>query len=186
MFDVKLWTPPDNHGRQRCLWVGTVKGFDELGELVESSGCVGGVLDYMPELTETEAFCRRQAKRGRQFFRAGYTLEGKKTIKWHLSTHEPFMVDVHRTKWLDDMVYAVRKRDLTFPAKYVDDEQGRLFTHLRSPKKVTEEGRDGLPETRWRHEPTNPDHQFHRTALGFLAGFLVTRGAGGGRSSYQE
>ena len=162
LYDVQLYQAENSSGVANCVWAGTVEDFDELEKLAYDSGVRGGVVDYMPELKGAAKFCAKMNKRGFQFVRAAYTLDGADAPRFELSKEHPNLVNVHRTLFAEDMVEAVRKRLLRFPEAYTQDETSRWFQQMRAPRREYVAARQGgIPVLRWNHDDGRPDHQFH-------------------------
>lgn len=166
LFDVQIYQAPDTNGIAVCTWAGTVKGFPELEALVMESEVAGGTIDYQPELAGARKFCEDMDSVGLQFYRTAYTLEAPTGPKFRPNENENHLIDVNRTKMADDMVAMVRGKipeDGTFRyvAKLTENEDGRWFKHMRSPRRELVPGPKGIPVVRWKHVESNPDHQFH-------------------------
>lgn len=166
VFDVQIYQKPDRYGTAVCTWAGTVQNWQELHALADESQVAGGVIDFQPELKAAEEFAERRRHKGQIFWRCAYTIQGEAGPKFDFDNEQPGIVKVNRTRMADEMVGLVRGRKLRFTKRLALDETGRWFEHMRSPKRVSAPGAGGIMKTRWEHEESRPDHQFHCTLYG--------------------
>jgi len=169
VFDVAIFQKVYPGQKPRCTWVGTVKNWAELSRLVEDSQVAGGVIDFGPEQKAAQEFCQTQRGLGRWFVRVAYQLsEGAGQPDWRWDQQDPLLLQANRTGACDTMVMRVRKGEWLFPKRVVIDSLGRWAQHMKSPKRVVEYDERGKAKTRWHHEETRPDHQFHVCVYGSI------------------
>ncbi len=162
VFDVQIWTKREVGVEPRCCWMGTVSGWVELEHLILESGVAGGCIDYGPDGIASLEFCKRQRARGLFFVRVAYWMsEAPGQPDWKYDSQDALLLQANRTAVIDTMVLKVRKGQMKFPKRIVIDKQGRWAMHMKSPRRVVEYNDAGKAKTRWGHEETRPDHQFH-------------------------
>ncbi len=179
LFDVQLWTKAEPGIPSRCCWVGTVSGWTELAYLIEESQVAGGVMDYGPDGIQSLEFCKGQRARGRFCLRVAYWMsEAPGQPDWKYDSNDALLLQANRTAVIDTMCQKVRKGVMKYPKRIVQDKQGRWAMHMKSPRRVVEFNDAGKAKTRWDHEETRPDHQFHVTT--FASVYLEAIGIKGG------
>lgn len=163
LFDVQIFKKrtdlrvEDDH----CVWAGTVNSWAELGALVQDSGVISGLIDYMPELKQAQEFCQEQARMGRLFKRVAYAIHSDLGQDWVPDSEDRLLIKANRTLCCDKMVADVRAGRLRYPSRLVRDPESRFAKHMISPRRVLEPDRSGIPKPRWDHDESRPDHQFH-------------------------
>ncbi len=179
LFDIQLWTKGDAGIESKCVWVGHVSGWTELEYFIEESGAMGGIVDYGPDGVASAEFCKRMRARGKWFTRIAYWMsEAPGQPDWKQDAQDPLLLQANRTAVIDTMCLKIRKGQLKFPARVVRDGQGRWAEHMKSPRRVTEFNDAGKAKTRWDHEETRPDHQFHVTTFASVYLEAVARRGG--------
>lgn len=164
LFDVQIWKAPVIGQPPTCCWIGTVRDWRELYQLVEESKVMGGAIDFGPENKAALEFCEHQRSAGKYFVRIAYTLsETPGGPDWAYDRNDPLLIQANRTASCDTMVMEVRQGKVRFPARLIRDQLGRWSQHMKSPKRVVEYDDRGKLKIRWHHEETRPDHQFHCT-----------------------
>lgn len=161
-YDVQLFKAPGRGKPYQCIWVGTVKDFDELAALASKAQVAGGLVDWGPEQKGAEKFCKTQYGLGRLFKRVAYRLpDSAGTPDWMMDNADPFLILANRTGALDKMVEMFRGRRMLYPSRVVKDPDSRFSKHMKAPRRVVEPDTHGIPKARWVHEETNRDDQFH-------------------------
>ncbi len=97
---------------------------------------------------------------------------------WKYDDKDALLLQANRTAAIDTMVLKIRKGMMKFPRRVVTDRQGRWCMHMKSPHRVTEYNDAGKAKTRWDHEETRPDHQFHVSVYASI--YLEASGLKGG------
>lgn len=179
MFDVQIYERPWPNGTLVCCWSGTVADFAELEALADRSGIEWGLIDYMPEMKSTMAFVKRQRSKKQNWWRCAYsTPDSPDAPDWRHDDKNDDLIEANRTGALDFFVHKFRGGKMRYPTRLVSDPKSRLYSHLKSPRRVSEFDRSGRPSVSWKHDPGKPDHQFH---CGVYASILAeVRAEGGG------
>lgn len=164
LFDVQIFQKAQPGVKPTCTYVGTVSGWGELRALVMESQVAGGVIDYGPEVKAAEDFCRDQQALGRYFIRVAYQLTEQAGVPdWAYDRNDPLLIQASRTAAIDTMAQWIRQGKLIYPKRVTSDSFSRWAMHMKSPNRVVEIDERGRAKTRWHHEETRPDHQFHVT-----------------------
>lgn len=188
VFDIQIWKKQEPGIKPLLQWVGTVRGWQELYALIEESQVSGGAIDYGPEIKAAEEFCKRQRAAGRFFYRVSYTLsEGAGRPDYEWSKEDGTLIQANRTGSIDTMVQETRQGKYHASARLAVDRLGRWAQHMKSPRRVVEYNDAGKAKTRWDHEETRPDHQFHCTNLACIyRRAVLDRKVGGGITSLKK
>lgn len=182
-FDVQIFKAPAPKMPFQCVWVGTVKDWDELEALAERSQVAGGIIDWGPEQKAGERFCRTQFSKGRLFKRCAYRLpDAAGTPDWMPDPKDAFLVLANRTGAADKMVEMVRGRRMVYPSRVCKDSESRFTRHMLAPRRVVEPDSHGIQKARWVHEESNRDDQFHCALYAslYILGLEVFQGENAG------
>ncbi len=165
LFDIQIYKAKEPGKPFKCVWVGTVKDFDELEALVLHSKVSGGLIDWGPEQKGAEKFCKNMNAEGLDFKRVAYRLNDNDAgaPEWMYDDGDPFLIQANRTFMCDRMVDNVRTGKQIFPARVVDNEDSRFSQHMKAPVRVVEFDRHGIEKVSWKHDESNRDDQFHAT-----------------------
>lgn len=138
------------HGwHQEVLYLGKVREFTDLDELMKRFGVWRCVIDGLPETHATRDFARRQWRRVALCF-FNETQRGAPRWDW-----ENLKVEVNRTEALDASRAAVRERKLSLPRRTPLVEE--FARHLASDAKVLDEDEE-TGARRYRYIKTGENH----------------------------
>ncbi len=187
LFDIQIYKELKAGEAARCVWVGTVKDFDELAALIEVSKVTGGLIDWGPEQKGAEKFCRQQFALGRDFKRVAYRLpDTAGTPEWMFDDEDEFLLLACRTAICDRMVENIRTRKMLFPTRVISNEESRFCQHMKSPLRVVEFDRHGIEKVSWQHDETNRDDQFHCAVYASIYIQQITESSGDNSGVGQE
>lgn len=163
LLHVIISDHPTENAR-RPVYIGTVRGFDELHTLISLYGVDDCVIDYEPERREAKRF---QENANCRVWLCDYAPSSR--IEEITIDHEKQMIVADRTQVLDGFVADVLGCRVLLPANAPSLVNGDFYAQLCAPTRVFEEA---TGQYRW-VEGSKPDHFFHTGAYERLASRFI-------------
>lgn len=158
VIHVVVRGPADREtGETPQRWAGEVDSFDELGRLLRRFNVGAAVVDALPETTKAREL--QSSFPNGVVWLAYYTTQkvGPKradALQW---AADDGVVNMDRTRTIDEMMAAFLEKTMTLPANARDIRD--YYAHLKAPVRVIEDGPGGQKVPRY--VESGPDHLAH-------------------------